>query len=317
MAQKYFDKRYLKGIVDIKRGNRMSLPQTEASSDQLAIDSVAPDAAVSLMLDGQVAAVGAVRKATPELTRAAALMAGVIRAGGRLIYCAAGSSGLMALADASELCGTFGIPSDQVQIHMAGGVPIHADMPGDTEDDTISARAIRFSSSDAAIILSASGSTPYALAAAENARGSGAEIIAIANNPGAALFKDADLSICLQTPPELIAGSTRLGAGTAQKIALNVMSSLMGVQLGHVYQGLMVNVVADNAKLLQRAALIVRQIADVSVEEATTALTAANGRIKPAILIAKGHSASEARALLELHRGHLGPCLQTELQETN
>ena len=287
----------------------MSLPQTEALPDHATIDSVSSSLAAEMILEGQVAAITAVRNASPDIVTAASIMADTIQSGGSLIYTAAGSSALMALADASELSGTFGTPTAQVRFHMAGGVPTDAIMPGDTEDGTDAARAIPITASDVAIILSASGSTPYALAAAKTAKTAGARIIAIANNPGAPLFDGVDVAICLRTPPEIVAGSTRLGAGTAQKAALNTMSTLMGVALGHVYQGMMVNVVADNAKLRQRAITMIRQIARVPEAAARSALQSAGGQVKAAILIASGHRPEAAKALLDQHKGHLGPCL--------
>jgi len=240
-------------------------------------------------------------------------MATSIRSGCSLIYAAAGSSGLMALADASELSGTFGISTDAVRIFMPGGVPADGKMPGDTEDDADAAEeaARDIVPGDTAIVLSASGTTPYAVSVAKCAKTKGAKVIAIANNPATTLLEIADVSICLETPPEVIAGSTRLGAGTAQKAALNLMSTLMGVKLGHVYKGMMVNVIADNAKLIKRAAGIVARIAQVSAQDAEGALGIVDGNPKAAILVAKGCSAAAALDLLAAHDGHLGPCLQS------
>tara|TARA_R110002049_G_scaffold23545_3_gene83391 strand:+ start:116420 stop:117298 length:879 start_codon:yes stop_codon:yes gene_type:complete len=287
----------------------MSLLHTEMQSDHHAIDAVTAERGVALILDGQAAAVDATRRATADLAAGAALMADALRAGGSLIYAAAGSSGLMALSDGCELPGTFGVSARQIQIHMAGGVPADGVMPGDVEDDAEATKNIVIRSSDAVIVLSASGATPYALAVVARARAAGAKVIAIANNPGTPLLEMADVAIYLNTPAEVIAGSTRMAAGTAQKAALNVMSTLMGVQLGHVYHGLMVNLVADNAKLRQRANGIVRQISNVTSDEAATALVTAKGAVKLAILLAKGLPEDHAQALLDRHAGHLGPCL--------
>lgn len=291
----------------------MPLPTTEQLPQTGAIDMLAPHVAAQAILDGQMAALEAVGPALPALAHAAETMAAAIRAGNSLIYIAAGSSGLMALADGCELPGTFGIPAAMIQIHMAGGVPTDANMPGDTEDDTQAAeQATRnVKPGDAVIVLSASGSTPYAVAAAKSAKARGGAVIAIANNPEAHLLNLADLPICLQTPPETIAGSTRLGAGTAQKAALNMLSSLMGIRLGHVYHGQMVNVVADNAKLVKRAVGIVTNITGVSEDTAKTALRDTAGNTKQAILVASGCSAQKAQDLLAAHDGQLGRCLQS------
>lgn len=287
----------------------MLLSQTEKKPTGPSIDALSPQAATDLILRGQSDAIAAVQHAGAELAAAAEAMAAAIRAGGNLIYVAAGSSGLMALADACELPGTFGISSDQIHIWMAGGVPVDGKMPGDTEDDVDAVAGIPISAHDAVITLSASGSTPYALAAARRANQAGATLIGIANNVGTPLLECADVAICLTTPPEVIAGSTRLGAGTAQKAALNAMSTLMGIRLGHVYQGMMVNLTADNAKLRTRAIGIVSEIANVSEDDAQKAIDAADGQVKTAILVASGHAVGEARSLLEAHQGQLGPCL--------
>ena len=306
------DKRYLKGIK-LGKEIRMPLPTTEILPKGEAIDALPALEAANFMLDGQEAALAVVRKSAPSIAKGADTMAAAIRAGNSIIYAAAGSSGLMALADACELPGTFGIPADSIQIHMAGGVPSDGQMPGDTEDDTTSAKdaARCVASGDAVIVLSASGTTPYALTFAKLAKGKGATVIGLANNPATELLELADISICLETPPEVIAGSTRMGAGTAQKSALNLMSSLMGINLGHVYQGMMVNVVADNSKLLRRAAGMVARIADVSDLTAEDALKRAKGNIKTAILLAAGSALETAQDLLAKHNGQLGPCIQS------
>ncbi|WP_299685883.1 N-acetylmuramic acid 6-phosphate etherase [uncultured Tateyamaria sp.] len=289
----------------------MLLPATENVMDGDAIDALLPQDAVARMVDVQLDAVEAVRRAAAPISDAANLLARTVQDGKSIIYAAAGSSGLMALADACELPGTFGIAPEQIQIHMAGGIPIDGRMPGDTEDDTDAARdaARAAQPGDAVIVLSASGTTPYAVQMARAVRDAGARVIGIANNPDTDLLNAADIAICLQTPPEVIAGSTRMGAGTAQKVALNLMSSLMGVKLGHVYGGMMVNVVADNAKLLDRSARMVARIANVADADAARALAVTSGHVKPATLVAAGLSHADAKALLRAHDGHLGPCL--------
>lgn len=298
-------------------------PTTEQLLQTDAIDMLSPHAAAQVMLEGHMAALDAAKTALSGIAQAAEAMATAIRAENSIVYMAAGSSGLMALADASELPGTFGIAAASIQIHMAGGIPSGADMPGDTEDDTEAAKrdAMKIKSGDAVIVLSASGSTPYAVTAAGSAREKGGVVIAIANNPHTPLLALADIAICVPTPPEVIAGSTRLGAGTAQKAVLNMMSSLMGVHLGHVYQGQMVNVVADNDKLVKRAVGIIKNITGVSNATAEAALQDADGNAKRAILMASGCSMQSADELLAAHDGQLGRCLQfttqTKTQSSN
>lgn len=289
----------------------MSLPTTETVSAGPHIDVRPSYDAAALLLDGQSAAIDAVRLAIPALTNGAQRMASAIRAGHCIHYAAAGSSGLMGLADGSELRGTFGLPAEKIHIHMAGGVPVNGLMPGDTEDDktAVAHLAGKISKGDVVIVLTASGTTPFALEVARAAQHNGAVVIGIANNPDTPLLAIADEPVCIATPPEVIAGSTRLGAGTAQKAALNLMSTLMGIALGHVYQGEMVNVIADNSKLVQRSVAIVSRIAGVSPHSAQTAIRQTDGCVKPAILVASGCTPDEASTLLAQYNGLLGPCL--------
>ena len=270
-----------------------------------------PEAA-ALLAEGQIAAATSLRAALDPIAAGAEAMARTIRAGGVLHYAAAGSSGLMAAADAQELGGTFSVPASQIRIHMAGGLPTGVEMPGGTEDDTegLSRSLADLAPHDTLIAVSASGTTPYTLAAAGIARAKGATLIAIANNIGAPLFDGADHAICLETPPEVLSGSTRMGAGTAQKIALNMLSTLMALALGHVHDGMMVNLRADNIKLRARAQGIVARIAQVDEDAAAAALDLAEGEVKPAVLIAaRGLGADAASDLLRETDGNLRAAL--------
>jgi N-acetylmuramic acid 6-phosphate etherase len=164
---------------------------------------------------------------------------------------------------------------------------------------------------DVVIAVSASGATPWTLGFAAAARRAGASVIGLANNPGAALFAASDVAVCLATPAELVAGSTRMGAGSAQKAALNLMSTLMAVRLGAVHDGMMVGLVADNDKLRARAAAMVATIAGVDVEASARALSAAAGAVRPAVLIARGLTPEAAATLLAETGGHLRAALAT------
>jgi len=165
--------------------------------------------------------------------------------------------------------------------------------------------------SDAVIAVSASGSTPFTVAAAAEARRRGAFVVAIAHHAGSPLLSGADAPIFLDSGEEALRGSTRLAAGTAQKAALGMLSSLMGFELGHVHQGLMVNLKADNAKLRDRAQGIVAMIAGVGEAKAEAALREAGGDVKPAILIARGGvSMSEAVAWLAAADGRIDDALR-------
>jgi N-acetylmuramic acid 6-phosphate etherase len=286
------------------------------SRDQRAagIDERDPVEALGLLLDGQVAAAQSVHSALPAIAILADAAAEAIRNGGRLFYAAAGSSGLMALADALEIPGTFGIAPDRIVILFAGGVTALSEMVGGVEDDTEQARkdvlARDISDRDLLIALSASGTTPYALAAVEAANSAGAKTAGLANNPNTPLLIKSDYPVLLQTPPEILAGSTRMGAGTAQKIALNMMSTLMAIKLGHVHDGLMVNVRADNIKLKRRSQDIVAMIAGCDAEAAATYLDLAGGAVKSAILLARGaRDRLQAETLLERSGQRLRPAL--------
>lgn len=287
----------------------MKVRQTEALHALAAgLDKRPATEVAALLAEAQVAAASTVAGAAAALSDAAGFMAQSIREGGVLHYAAAGSSGLMAAADAQELGGTFSIPAQQLRIHMAGGLPTGVEMPGATEDDVAGLEDLLsdLTPLDTVIAVSASGSTPFTLAAARLARQSGARVVAIANVRGAPLFEVATVGICLETPPEMVSGSTRLGAGTAQKIALNTLSTLMAMQLGHVYDGMMVNLRADNIKLRDRAEAIVSRIGDVDGKTAAAALQAAGGAVKPAVLIARlAVTPAEAEARLAATGGDL------------
>lgn len=274
-----------------------------------------PDAAVlGLVLDAQAAAITAVRPALSALGAVADAAARALQGAGKLAYAGAGSAGLMALSDNLELAGTFGIAPDRTPMLFAGGADALLHMRGSVEDDTAQALAdvdaAGIGAGDVVICVSASGATPYTLAVAQRARALGAGVAGLANVAGSALLKAATWPVLLDTGPEIVGGSTRLAAGTAQKAALNLMSVLLGVRLGHVHDGYMVNLVADNAKLQGRALRIVAALAGTGPAAAKAALAAAAGAVKPAVLMARGRSPAEAAAQLTESRGHLAPWLE-------
>lgn len=282
----------------------MAAGKTEGRHDQAkGLDERQPLDALKLLADGQKAAAAVIDGALADIADAARLAADALLSGGRLVYVGAGSSGLMAMADALELPGTYGIPRDRIVILLAGGAASLEDLAGGYEDDRAlavgDAETAGIDAKDCVIAVSASGSTPYVLAIEAYAKGQGARVVAMANNPGAALFEGADVSILLQTPPEVISGSTRMGAGTAQKIAFNMFSTLVGILLGHVHDGHMVNLKADNIKLKGRACRIVSDISGVGLDEAERLLTRSEGSVKEAVLLAAGVAdAGAAKAAL-------------------
>lgn len=294
----------------------MATGGTEAvNSKARGLDLQPPLVALLILADAQVDAAAVVRDAVPAIAAAAELAADRLASGGRLVYAAAGSSGLMALADGLELPGTFGIARDRIVILIAGGQNALSNLAGAPEDSAEDAvaelSAHELSSRDCLIAVSASGSTPYAVAALEEGRRRGAATIAIANNEGSPLLAGADVAIALPTPPELIAGSTRMGAGTAQKIALNMLSTMIGIHLGHVHDGYMVNLFADNLKLRDRAARIVAAISGSTREAATALLDRSGGSVKAAILLAAGaKDATAANDILSTTGQRIRPALE-------
>jgi N-acetylmuramic acid 6-phosphate etherase len=293
----------------------MAEKRTEALHEHAGgLDQQPPAVVLGFLADAQVEAAQSVRGAIASIADAAKIVAETLGAGGRLAYAAAGSSGLMALADALELPGTYGIPRERIVVLFAGGAGALQDMAGAPEDDA--AQAARevidagLGKGDCLIAVSASGSTPYAVGALREAARLGAKTISIANNAGSPLLELADVPVQISTPPEVIAGSTRMGAGTAQKIALNMLSTLAAIHLGHVHDGYMVNLYADNAKLRGRAARIVAAVAGCDEKAAFTALEKTGGEVKPAILLAAGAAdVKTAKELLDGTGRRLRPAL--------
>lgn len=288
------------------------MPSTDTEARHPASDGLhgqpAP-AILSALLDAQADALAALRPALPALARVAEAAARALRDGGRMIYAGAGSSGLMALADRLEIAGTFGLTPDRTPMLFAGGAAALLHLTGSSEDDTGLAETDVADAApgpgDLVLCLSASGRTSYTVAVARAAKARGATVAGLANVAGAPLLAAADLPVLIATGPEVVSGSTRLGAATAQKVALNLVSVLVGIRLGHVHDGYMVNLTADNAKLTDRAARIVAALAGVARSEAEAALARTAGAVKPAILVARGLTPEAAAAELERSGGHL------------
>lgn len=267
--------------------------QTEQLNEKsIGIDAQPASVVLGELLAGQIAAAKSVEYAVLEIEAASVKLTEAISSSNKIIYLAAGSSALMAFADGLELPGTYGISSDLIKIVMAGGSENRTEMIGTPEDDHdqggIDVITAGVRGGDCVICLSASGSTPYVMGAIVAAKARGATVIGIANNPDTPLLNEADISIYLPTPPEIVAGSTRMGAGTAQKVALNMMSTMMAIQLGHVYDGHMVNLKADNIKLQKRAQGMICSVADCDETAAITALEDADGNVKLAVMLASG-----------------------------
>jgi len=295
------------------------LPNLESGGERCGdtTDVVTTDEAkfAHAMLASYRRAIASVAAASTDIRAAALRLAAIWRAGGRLVYAGAGSSGLAAAEDAAELPGTFGLDQSRIAIVLPGGTAEPFRIDGAVEDDAVAGEGAMTElgdlSRDAVIAVSASGSTPFTVAAAAEARRRGAFVVGIAHYPASPLLIGADASILLESGEEVLRGSTRLAAGAAQKAALGMLSSLMGLELGHIHQGLMVNLKADNAKLRERARGIVATIASVSDAKAAAALREAGGDVKPAVLIACGAaSMSEAVNWLAAAEGRIDDALR-------
>lgn len=292
-----------------------SVPATEIADDRyVGLDTWRDDAILHALFEGQMRALASVEAALPAVGQAARIAAARLEAGGRLVYLASGSPALISLNDALEIPQTYGVPRERIVLLFAGGKGIFDNLTGADEDNAELAQrdvaAAKVGPADCVIATSASGSTPYTVAGLAAARAAGAATVGLAGNAGAPLFASADVAVLLEAGPEVISGSTRMGAGTAQKAALNMLSTLIGVHLGHVYDGLMVNVVADNEKLRGRAARMVMRITGADEAKARSALELSNGAVKPAVLIAAGAAgAHEAQELLGRSKGNLRAAL--------
>jgi N-acetylmuramic acid 6-phosphate etherase len=274
------------------------------------------DDILTAIWEGQVRALSGVAGAVPDLGDAAAAI--VRRLGddrSRLAYAGAGSSGLLAMQDAAELTPTFGWPTDRLVFLMAGGDAARLSPSATGEDDVAAAERdvadANIAATDVVIAVAASGTTPYTVRLVEAAGRCGALTVGLANNPDTPLLKRADHPVLLISGPEVIAGSTRLGAGTAQKAALGMLSTLVMTRLGHVMDGHMVSVVAGNDKLRVRAVRMVGQIAAVSEDTAAAAVDACDGDVKQAALVAHGLTPDAARAALDGCGGNLRLALET------
>ncbi|AOO79172.1 N-acetylmuramic acid 6-phosphate etherase [Bosea vaviloviae] len=265
--------------------------------------------AMEAMWDGQMAAVAAVRSALPALTAAAAAAAEVLGESGRLVYVGAGTSGRVAVQDGAELPPTFDWPLERIVFAMAGGQDALISSVEGAEDDTADGirrmEEARIGPADVVIGVAASGTTPFTVAAVQRATERGAVTIGIANNAGAPLLAAARFPVLVETGSELIAGSTRMKAGTAQKVVLNLISTGIMLRLGRVYRGMMVNMRTANAKLKLRAQQMVARIAGCDVEEAAAALQITHGDIKLATLVVLGYAPEAAAGILARSGGNL------------
>jgi N-acetylmuramic acid 6-phosphate etherase len=288
--------------------------ETERASPRYCdIDVWEPADILDAMIEGQFAAVAAVRSARPTIERAALAMEAQLRAGGRLIYAGAGTSGRLAVQDGAELMPTFNWPQDRLLLLMAGGKDALLRSIEGAEDAAEEAirlvRQQRIVAKDVLLAVAASGTTPFTLACLREAKRHGALTVGIANNRGTPILDEADHAIWLDSGSEPIAGSTRMKAATAQRITLTLLSSLVMIRLGRVYEGMMVDVQAVSAKLVRRSENMLIRLTGRSSEQVRDALRRANGNVKLAVLLLHGCDAGEAGKILERAGGQLRAAL--------
>ena len=295
---------------------RRSLPATERPNPRAArLDRLSARQILTLMNREDARVAAAVRRTVPQIARAVEAIVASLRCGGRVFYVGAGSSGRLGVLDAAECPPTFGIPSRQVQAVLAGSRRAMVRSAEAAEDSAAAgARDLvrkKIGRNDVVVVLTASGSTPYVLGALDAARRRGAFTVAVTSNRRSPAARRARVAICPATGPEVIAGSTRLKAGTAQKLVLNMLSTAALVRLGHVYRNLMVNVAMSNRKLRRRGARVLREALGCSPAAAERLLRRSGGSLKTAIVMARlGYDRGAAEERLRRAGGRVGRALK-------
>jgi N-acetylmuramic acid 6-phosphate etherase len=293
-----------------------SLRLTERRNPRTAeIDTASPLDIVDLIAAEDAGVPEAVARAREDIARTIELVEASFRAGGRLLYVGAGTSGRLGVLDASECPPTFGTPPDQVVGIIAGGLPALIRSIEGAEDDPNAGieemDARRVGPHDTVIGIAASGSTTFVRAALGRAQALGARTVFLTcAEPPVLLRETCDVTIVVLTGPEVVTGSTRLKAGTATKLVLNTVTTGAMIRIGKTYGNLMVDLQAKNQKLIDRGERIVMEVTGVSRAQAQTAIEAANGSVRTAIVMAgRSVGKAEAEALLRTHDNHLRPIL--------
>ncbi|HJQ00406.1 MAG TPA: N-acetylmuramic acid 6-phosphate etherase [Jatrophihabitans sp.] len=275
--------------------------------DRRPLDALDTEQAVTAVLAGQAQVAQVVQAASGELGRAVDLLVARYQAGGRVLLLGAGTSGRLAVQEAVEVPGTYGIPADRIQARVAGGGPGQLVGTDAAEDDgelgVADVAELAAGPADVLIAVAASGRTPYTCAAAGRARELGAGLITVTNRPGSPLAALADIAIELPVGEEVVTGSTRLAAGTAQKLALNTLTTAMMIRLGRVHGSHMIDVVAANDKLRNRVAAAVADGAAVDTDRAWQALVSCDWNARAALVhLSTGLAPGEAARLAAAHR---------------
>ena len=297
-----------------------ALATERSNRDSTRIDEMTTDDMLRLINREDQRVALAIVPLIPDIARAVDLIAGRLARGGRLIYCGAGTSGRLGVLDAAECPPTFGVSPELVQGLIAGGREAMFTAREGAEDDAAQAAAdldaCSLTAGDVVFGLSASGRTPYVLGALRHARARGAATISLACTPQPAAAPLADISLTVLPGPEVITGSTRMKAGSAEKMILNMISTSVMIKLGKVYGNRMVDVKATNEKLRARAVRIVAEVTGQSAEQSAAALKEADGSAKLAIfLLLSGLPPDAAREKLAAADGHLVQALKDIGQE--
>lgn len=278
------------------------------------IDELPTEAMLRVINDEDKKVALAVEAILPQIAEAVDAISAAFQAGGRLVYCGAGTSGRLGILDASECPPTFGTPREQVVGLIAGGHKAILQAVENAEDNREQGaqdlRDIHFSREDVLVGIAASGRTPYVLGALAYAGEMGATTVALTCNPDSPMSQAAAIALTPVVGPEVVTGSSRMKAGTAQKLVLNMLTTGAMIRSGKVYGNLMVDVEATNQKLVQRQVNIVKQATDCDDATASAALNACGGHCKTAILmVLAGLTAAEAKTLLEQHQGFIRQAL--------
>jgi N-acetylmuramic acid 6-phosphate etherase len=298
------------------------LPTTERRNRaSMRLDEMSVEDIVRLMNEEERRVREAVTEALPRIASAVELLVEAWREGGRWIYVGSGTSGRIAALDAAECPPTFGAPPERVLALLAGGQNAATSSVESAEDDTSAAvrdlEALGLGPKDVVVGLAASGSTPYVIAAVRTASEAGCATIGISNNRGSELVAAARVGIELNTGPEILTGSTRLKAGTSQKLVLNMLSTAAFTRLGKVYENVMVDLQGTNEKLKRRSRRIIREVAGVTEDQAAELLSASGSSVKVAVVMGKAKvSADEARELLAAAQGNVRHALETHSTRT-
>jgi len=297
-----------------KKEDLASLLTEQRNPASAAIDDLPTEQMLAVINSEDAKVAAAVQACIPAIAQVVDAVSERMRAGGRLFYIGAGTSGRLGVLDASECRPTFNVPQDLVQGIIAGGESALVRATEASEDDPASGArdldARGFTSADALIGIAASGRTPYVLGAIDRARSLGAFTAAISCSPASELSRRAEVGIEALVGPEVLTGSTRMKSGTATKLILNMISTGVMIRLGYVYGNLMVNVQPTNDKLRDRATRIIAEAAQIDPARAAALLTDSGGNVRIAILMAKkGIPREEAAALLQNANGRLAQAL--------